>query len=111
MTIATGSKVKYTSGNLASHILGQVGPISEEELKGKEDRYSLNDIVGKTGVEYIFEDYLKGTDGIKQIDMAVDGTVTEEYVTEEAVAGSDVMSYNRCKLTKSSRRSIKEKHR
>lgn len=91
MTIATGSKVKYTSGNLASHILGQVGPISEEELKGKEDRYSLNDIVGKTGVEYIFEDYLKGTDGIKQIDMAVDGTVTEEYVTEEAVAGSDVV--------------------
>ena len=40
-------------------------------IKGKEDRYSLNDIVGKTGVEYIFEDYLKGTDGIKQIDMAL----------------------------------------
>ena len=91
MTIATGSKVKYTSGNLASHILGQVGPISEEELKGKEDRYSLNDIVGKTGVEYIFEDYLKGTDGIKQIDMAVDGTITGEYTAEEAVAGSDVV--------------------
>ena len=34
MTIATGSKVKYTSGNLASHILGQVGAITEEELKG-----------------------------------------------------------------------------
>ena len=91
MTIATGSKVKYTSGNLASHILGQVGPITEEELKGKEDKYDLNDIIGKTGIEYIFEDYLKGTDGVKQIDMAVDGTVTEEYVSEEAVAGSDVV--------------------
>ena len=91
MTIATGSKVKYTSGNLASHILGQVGPITEEELKGQEDKYDLNDIIGKTGIEYIFEDYLKGTDGVKQIDMAVDGTVTEEYVSEEAVAGSDVV--------------------
>lgn len=91
MTIATGSKVKYTSGNLASHILGQVGPITEEELKGKEEKYDQNDIIGKTGIEYIFEDYLKGTDGIKQIDMAVDGTVTEEYVSEEAVAGSDVV--------------------
>ncbi len=91
MTISTGSKVKYTSGNLASHILGQVGPITEEELKGKEDTYELNDIIGKTGIEYIFEDYLKGTDGVKQIDMAVDGTVTEEYVSEEAVAGSDVV--------------------
>ena len=91
MTISTGSKVKYTSGNLASHILGQVGPITEEELKGREDKYDLNDIIGKTGIEYIFEDYLKGTDGVKQIDMAVDGTVTEEYVSEEAVAGSDVV--------------------
>lgn len=91
MTISTGSKAKYTSGNLASHILGQVGPITEEELKGREDTYDLNDIIGKTGIEYIFEDYLKGTDGVKQIDMAVDGTVTEEYVSEEAVAGSDVV--------------------
>lgn len=91
MTISTGSKVKYTSGNLASHILGQVGPITEEELKGREDTYDLNDIIGKTGIEYIFEDYLKGTDGVKQIDMAVDGTVTEEYVSKEAVAGSDVV--------------------
>lgn len=108
MTIATGSKVKYTSGNLASHILGQVGPISEEELKGKEDRYSLNDIVGKTGVEYIFEDYLKGTDGIKQIDMAVDGTVTEEYVTEEAVAGSDVVLTIDANLQKVAEESLKK---
>lgn len=91
MTIATGSKVKYTSGNLASHILGQVGPITENELKGREEQYDLNDIIGKTGIEYIFEDYLKGTDGVKQIDMAVDGTVTEEYVSQEAVAGSDVV--------------------
>ena len=91
MTIATGSKVKYTSGNLASHILRQGEPITRKELKGQEDEYDLNDIIGKTGIEYIFEDYLKGTDGVKQIDMAVDGTVTEEYVSEEAVAGSDVV--------------------
>lgn len=91
MTIATGSKVKYTSGNLASHILGQVGPITEAELEEKGDRYNQNDIIGKSGIEYIFEDYLKGTDGVKQIDMAVDGTVTEEYVSQEAVAGSDVV--------------------
>lgn len=81
----------YPSGSLASHILGYIGRISPEELKGKEDRYDANDIIGETGIEYIFEDYLKGKNGIKQIDMAVDGTITDEYVSEEAIAGSNVI--------------------
>lgn len=46
---------------------------------------------GKSGIEYVFEKYLKGTDGVKQIDMAVDGTVTDEYIEEEAISGSDVV--------------------
>ena len=80
----------YPSGSLASHILGYVSKISSNELKGKEDTYNANDIIGKTGIEYIFEPYLKGIDGIKQIDMDVNGAVTGEYVSKEAVAGCDV---------------------
>lgn len=91
ITIVTEPLVSYTSGTLASHILGQMGRINEEELKGKEDIYEADDLIGKTGIEYIFEEYLKGKDGKKQIDMTVDGTVTEEYVVEEAIAGSDVI--------------------
>ena len=81
----------YPSGSLASHILGHVGRITEDELKGKEETYGLNDIIGKIGIEYIMEKYLKGENGIKQVDMAVDGTVTDEYVVEEAIAGSDII--------------------
>ena len=81
----------YTSGSLASHILGYVGKIEKQELEGKEDIYGLNDIIGKMGIEYIMEDYLKGKNGIKQIDMAVDGSVTDELVSKEAIAGSDVV--------------------
>ena len=51
----------------------------------------MNDSIGKTGIEKVFEKYLKGKDGVKQIDMSVDGVVTDEYVTKEAVAGSDVV--------------------
>ncbi len=81
----------YTSGSLASHILGYVGQINQEEYAQKKDTYSNDDIIGRAGIEYVFEDYLKGENGIKQIDMAVDGTVTAEYVSEEAKAGSDVI--------------------
>lgn len=81
----------YPSGSLASHILGYVGRITEEELKEKEETYGANDIIGKIGIEYIMEKYLKGKNGTKQIDMAVDGTITDEYVAEEAIAGSDIV--------------------
>lgn len=90
ISIQTQALRNYLSGSLASHILGYVGKIDGDELRENEG-YSLNDRIGKTGIEYIFEPYLKGKDGIKQIDMAVDGTVTGEYVVEEAIAGNSVI--------------------
>ena len=81
----------YTSGELAAHIIGYIGKINEEELKQKlEEGYSSNDYIGRIGVEYIFEKYLRGKNGTKQIDMSVDGTIKDAYVVEEAVAGSDI---------------------
>ena len=82
---------EYNSGTLASHILGYASQISQEEYQTRKDNYSQNDIIGKTGIEYVFEEYLKGKNGTKQIDMAVDGTTTAEYISEEAIAGSDVV--------------------
>ena len=51
----------------------------------------MNDTIGKTGIEYIFEPYLRGKNGIKQIDMAVDGTITAEEIVEEATAGHNIV--------------------
>lgn len=82
---------KYNEGTLASHILGYASKISEQEYKNNKDEYSQNDIIGKTGIESIFEKYLRGKKGIKQIDMAVDGTITAEVIAKEAVSGSDVI--------------------
>lgn len=90
LTIQTGAVRSYSSGNLASHILGYVGRIDENELKENEN-YDLNDRIGKTGIEYIFEPYLKGKNGIKQIDMDVEGTITGEGTVEEAIAGNSVV--------------------
>ncbi|MBR3162581.1 MAG: penicillin-binding protein 2 [Clostridia bacterium] len=91
INIVTESIRTYTSGSLASHILGYIGKISEEEYNNNKDIYDNDDITGKTGIESIFEKYLRGKDGIKQIDMSVDGTVAAEYVSEEATGGSDIV--------------------
>ena len=81
----------YPFGELASHILGYVGKISSEEYETRKEYYTANDIIGKTGIENIFEEYLKGKNGTRQIDMDVDGATTAEYISDEAISGSDVM--------------------
>ena len=80
----------YLRGNLASHTLGYIGKVNADELKNNEG-YLINDYIGKTGVEYVFERYLRGKNGKKQTDMSIDGATTGEYVTEEAIQGSDVI--------------------
>lgn len=79
----------YLYGSLASHVLGYTGKISEEEYK-KLEAYEISDYIGKTGIESVFEEYLKGKDGTKQTDMSIEGTITGEYVTKEAESGNNV---------------------
>ena len=91
VTITTESTRKYNYGSLASHIIGYIGKISESEYNEAQDIYSNDDDVGKTGIEALFEDYLRGEKGKEEIEMSVDGTVTGETVTEEAKQGSTVV--------------------
>ena len=107
INIVTVPTVAYNSGTLASHILGTVGKITQPELEEKTN-YDINDIIGKTGIQYVFEEYLRGKDGIKQIDMAVDGTVTDEYTEKEAVSGSDVILTIDANLQKVAEEALKD---
>lgn len=69
----------YNEGTLASHILGGIGKISGEEYAEKKDEgYGMNDLVGKRGVEKLFEPYLKGKDGVQSNDSNI------EDIPEEA---------------------------
>lgn len=97
---------EYIYGNLGSHILGYTGRISEEEYK-KSEGYQISDYIGKTGIEYVFEKYLKGQDGLKQTDMSIDGTITGEYVTDEAESGANVMLTIDANLQKVAEESLK----
>lgn len=107
INIITVPTVAYNSETLASHILGTVGKITQPELEEKTN-YDINDIIGKTGIQYVFEEYLRGKDGIKQIDMAVDGTVTDEYTEKEAVSGSDVILTIDANLQKVAEEALKD---
>ena len=70
ITISTDSERVYGYGNLASHIIGYIGRIGQEEYnssKETENPYKNDDYVGRTGIESMFEDYLRGKDGKEEI--------------------------------------------
>ena len=91
ISVEVKSNRVYTQGTLASHVIGYIGRIDEKEYNENPGIYQRDDYVGKTGIEYLFEDYLRGEDGTKQIDMTVDGTSTGEYITKEAKGGANVV--------------------
>lgn len=98
---------KYYYFSLASHVLGYVGKIGNEEYTQNEG-YELDDYIGKTGIEYVCEKFLKGKDGLKQTDMSIDGTTTGEYITEEAISGSNVMLTIDAKVQQVAEKALKE---
>ena len=65
ISIETKAARTYLAGSMAAHVIGYTGKIKEEEYKANKDDYDIDDIIGKTGIEYVFEKYLKGTDGEK----------------------------------------------
>lgn len=90
--ITQNSKRNYPNGKLASHIIGYINSISPNQYKANKDQgYTMNDIYGQTGIEYAFEPFLKGKDGERQIDMSVDGEIVNEYISEDAMKGSDII--------------------
>ena len=92
VNVVTQPTRKYLTESVASHILGYVGPISSTELETrKELGYSQNDIIGKTGIEATFEEFLRGTNGRKRIEMNSNGVIVGETETVESVMGNSVV--------------------
>ena len=60
----------YDYGNLASHLIGYLGEIDENELRqSREISYRMGALIGKYGVEYRWENDLRGVDGGRQIEV------------------------------------------
>ena len=75
----------------ASHILGRIGRITAENAEYyTSEGYPIDAMVGTSGVEYSFEEYLHGTDGEMLITEDSFGNVISTEVTKEPKAGYDV---------------------
>ena len=82
----------YHGGEACSSILGYTGTISSEELKKRnENEFTINSIVGKSGMEQYLDQYLQGKDGKKAVYVDNMGRTTQDLgVIEEPRVGKDV---------------------
>jgi len=81
----------YPNETVLAHTLGYVSNINAAEYKKLKDQdYSNNSIIGKTGIELSMEKYLKGQNGILRKEIDSSGVASSEYIYKEAVSGSDI---------------------
>jgi len=85
----------YVYSNTASHIIGYVGEINKSELEKYSTQgissYNVQDMIGKSGLEKEYESYLKGVDGIRQIEVNNLGEKVQELGTKPPVPGNDII--------------------
>ena len=64
----------YPEGATLGHVLGWVGPITENDIDTKRRQGYRNDaIVGRSGLELRYEDFLRGVDGERKVEVDASG--------------------------------------
>lgn len=89
LTVEVSSVREYNT-KYAAHILGYVGAITNWDDYKNLDGYQMDTLVGRSGLEEAFEEYLHGTDGIRIDEVTKDGTVVNSYYKTEPKSGSNV---------------------
>lgn len=86
-------------GENATHVLGYIGPITEADLNNESGkRYYRNEFIGKAGVEFYYDQYLRGTAGVKTVIVDRKESVTQESRNLPSVPGSHVILNLNAKL-------------
>lgn len=81
----------YPYGEATSHLLGYVRGISETELSENKDKgYTSDSLIGKSGVEKIFEDKLRGTNGAEIYILDSEGNKKKTLAKTDKKNGSDI---------------------
>jgi penicillin-binding protein 2 len=85
----------YPKDGSLAHVLGYVGEISPEQVKQqsyKDKGLKPGDIIGLSGIEQIYDDYLRGRDGYREVVVDSRGRIQDELETVAPTPGRDLVS-------------------
>lgn len=82
---------RYPYGTIGSHIMGYVGRITQQEFEDRKRLgYGANDTLGKEGVEYTYDSYLRGVSGGRAIKVNSAGVAIATLGEREATPGDSL---------------------
>lgn len=83
---------EYPLGNIAAHVVGYVRQITACQLaQFREKGYRLGDDFGQTGLEYWYEEYLRGTPGARQVEVDAQARLVRELGIAKPVPGNGLV--------------------
>ncbi len=89
--IATKLIRNYPYKSVAAHVIGYTQPITDAEYKFLSTKgYKLNDLIGRTGIEYAFEDSIRGEWGGEMIEVNSRGIFQKSLGTRPSKQGNDI---------------------
>lgn len=100
----------YPYGEAYFHLLGYVARISKEDYEVLKDKnYSPEDLIGKKGLEKLYETYLKGVNGRIETERDAQGRLGKVVGRSDPVAGNDLILTVRHDLQMRTYELLKEK--
>jgi penicillin-binding protein 2 len=101
----------YDYGDLASHLIGYLGEVDENELRqSRESPYRMGALIGKYGVEYRWENDLRGVDGGQQIEVDALGREVRPLGVVEPFPGNNLSLTIDLDLQKTAEDAYKDKN-
>lgn len=99
----------YPFKELAAHAFGYVGEISEEQLeKRKGNGYKSGDIIGKDGLEWVFDGMIRGADGGQQVEVDVSGRPVQVSGKKDPVPGDNLVLTIDARIQKAAEQALDE---
>jgi len=101
----------YPFGTTASHLLGYVGEISSEQLASGEFKGARKgDVIGELALEKLYDEYLRGRDGGRQVEVDARGREINILGITEPIPGANAILTIDIRLQKEMEDALGEKH-
>ena len=95
------------AGVNAAHLLGYIGPLTEGDLAGDNGRsYYRSESIGKAGLEIQYDEFLRGTPGIKTVIVDRKEAVTRTGKVTNPVGGNHVVTSIDARLQAASEKAL-----
>ena len=99
----------YINKEMAAHVFGYVSEINDDELKTRKDQgYKSGDIIGKFGLEKVYDAQLRGVNGGEQVEVDAAGKPVQILGKKEPIPGNDLVLTIDEKIQKAAERAIDE---